>query len=208
MAYSAVLGLASCQSPSTAARVSSSTNSGTPSARVTICSPNARGSITSPAVRLANAMASRSQRLLTGSVETCGSPVQCGENPGREDIKSNTGRCRMHGTITSSSSRLVWSIQCTSSNTMTTGREAAKAASCAIKSPSNCSLSRWARRRGWGEPPAAVTVQLAIRTASSPCIEPTALRLWRSGKSALGGEPPFRYPARAICAIIGKSGLS
>ena len=81
---------------------------------------------------------------------TCGWPVQGGWNSGRKVTISSTGRLRTRSTARSSSSSEVGSIQCTSSNTISTGCWRAKPSSWRISASSVRSFLRCGLRSGSG----------------------------------------------------------
>jgi hypothetical protein len=63
----------------------------------------------------------RGGRRLSVSIVTCGRPTQGGENSGRKVMITSTRRLCTRSTNRSSDSRVVGSLQCTSSYTISTG---------------------------------------------------------------------------------------
>ena len=75
-----------------------------------------------PASRSTSAAPSRSPSRFSANIVTCGWPLQACWNSGRKVTTSSTGSRRTRSTVRSSNSREVGSIQCASSNTISTGR--------------------------------------------------------------------------------------
>ncbi len=103
------------------ALVSSSTKSGTPSVRPTICSRRVLDKIWAPATCRASSAQSRRSRRLSDSGVTPGWPSHGASKSPRQVTSSNTGTVRKRRIAKDRTSSEVGSIQCTSSNTMTTG---------------------------------------------------------------------------------------
>ncbi len=101
--------------------VSSSTNNGTPSVRARICSRISAGNALPPADRSTRVMPSRRPRRASASVVTCASAGQGGVNSGRAVTRSSNGSVGARATVRVNSSSEVGSIQCASSNSISTG---------------------------------------------------------------------------------------
>ena len=71
-------------------------------------------------------------RRLSVSIVTCGRPSQGGANSGRKVMIGKTRSPSTRSTSRSSNSRVVGSLQCTSSHTISTGWRAANPSTCAI----------------------------------------------------------------------------
>ncbi len=128
--------------------VSSSRNSGTPSVRARICSRISAGSALPPADRSTRVMPSRRPRRASGSVVTWASAGQGGVNSGRAVTRSSNGSVDARATVRVNSSSEVGSIQCASSNSISTGCRAASRAICASSASSVFSLRRCGVRSG------------------------------------------------------------
>ena len=130
-------------SDSSTAFVISSTNRGMPSVRSTISSITSGGSVFSPTRRSMIAVMSCFPSRLSVTLVTLAWPTHGGSNSGRNVTISKAGRPETRSTVRLSSSRLVGSIQCTSSNTISTGCWRASASNCASRA---CKVR--CRRRG------------------------------------------------------------
>ena len=109
-------------SASNTAFVISSTNSGMPSVRSTISAITSAGSSLFPTSRATMTAASRSPSRLSVKLVTCDCPAHGALNSGRKVTMRSTGRVFIRSTVRLSASRLVGSIQCTSSKIMSIGR--------------------------------------------------------------------------------------
>ena len=114
-----------CASPSPSASstafVISSTNRGIPSDRSTICVITFPGRFLFPARLVMIAATSRSPSRLSIRLVTCDWPAHGALNSGRKVTISSAGRVLIRSTVRLSASKLVGSIQCTSSNIISTG---------------------------------------------------------------------------------------
>ena len=104
-------------------------NSGMPSVLATIRSTSSAGSALPPVIRAISAAAWRWLSRLRVTAITLAWPKLIGAPSGRRVISTSTGASRVPSTIRSSSSLDVGSIQCTSSNTTSSGWRAARARS-------------------------------------------------------------------------------
>ena len=124
--------------------VSSSTNKGTPSALLMICSSTSRGSalspITSEIIARLCSRPSRSRR----SIVTCGSLSHCGMNSGRNFMRKKIRAVLISGIILLTSSSVLESIQCASATTTTRGCLSARLKRCRL----NAAIVRSFCRRG------------------------------------------------------------
>ena len=99
----------------------SSMKSGTPSVRSTICSAISLGSALPPPTWVIISARCRFDRRLRLRIVTCERPIQGGVNSGRKVMISKTRRVGIRSISRSSDSRVVGSLQWTSSNTISTG---------------------------------------------------------------------------------------
>ena len=106
---------------SSTAFVISSTNRGMPSVRSMMSCRMFAGSELVAATRSIMASTSRRVSRLIVRAVTCGCPIQGDSNSGRKVMISSTGRFAIRFTVRPNSSRLVGSVQCASSKTISTG---------------------------------------------------------------------------------------
>jgi len=120
--------------------VNSSMNNATPSVRARICSRTSSGSTLPAVIRSTNATHSRRLRRVSDNAVTWAWLGQGGVNSGRAVASSSTGRCCTRSTIAVNNSSEVGSIQCKSSNNISTGCSRAGPSSWASNAASVFSL--------------------------------------------------------------------
>ncbi len=123
-------------SASSTAFVISSTNRGMPSVRSIMSRLMFAGSGLLPVTPSISAVISRSPSRLMLSAVTLGRPIQGGSNSGRYVTISNAPRVLTLSTARPSASRLVGSIQCTSSKIISRGLWRLSASICVVSASS------------------------------------------------------------------------
>ena len=183
---------------SSTALVSSSTNSGTPSALATICCRTASGSARPPATASARAALCRRGRRFSEISVACGRPFQGGGNSGRKVSSSSTRSPAIRPTSRSSSSSVVGSAQCRSSNTHSTGCLRARPATCSTRTSIVASLCRCGAaverrvaplRAGWTGAPRSAVPPRSPGPSPGPA-GPRACPAWRPAYRPAGSRRP------------------
>lgn len=197
-------------SDSSTALVSSSMNNGTPSVRAMICSRTASGSVRPPVRSSISAIDWARDSRPSASMLACPMPTQPGSYSGRAVTTASTRRSCSRSTMRSSSSRVVGSAQCASSNTHSTGRSPARSASwlsrlSKVRAFCWCGVSV----RGGNRSSVETDSSAASGATASPSTDPRPRFSRVSSLSSFAGSssPASKPAARSSCAMNGWSAL-